>query len=186
MLCAGRLDVLSQLPLRAFWRAASAIEVAGWRHLGRQLAVRLVLHRAVPAESGAETMDGVFVAEPGSGAAVFRLRHHPLSLDGCGHHLQARPGTYRGDGGGCGGVFLAGRPEWRHLPHHDERSVGGGPGDHDCIVSVSAGARMDSVAARSLLLPGPPRLSPDADRIWPDADQRSPVRSDAHVGVGPD
>src|SRR5258708_38923030 len=85
------------------------------RDADRKRSLRGFLHFSVLVEPATETLDGVFVVEPGAHSTVLRLCHHPLPLDGCGHHLQARIGAHRGDRSSGGSVLPAGWVERRGL-----------------------------------------------------------------------
>src|SRR5712672_78755 len=167
------------------FRSAPAVEVANRRNFRRQRPLRDFLYRSVRHGRRNAFMDAHLGPEPRAHPALLRLRHHPLSLDGRGHHLQARLGIYRRHRRRRRHLFRLGRahrpnlprpnlrPRWRHDRHRDRR------------VPISTFPRMDSGAPRSFLLPRPPRLSPHAHRIRPHPDQRSALRSHAWLGNGP-
>ena len=69
----------------------------------------------------------------GADPAVFCLRHHPLSVDGCGHHFQARPGPAR---------RLTARPCWRST----SRMVAG-PDGRDLFHTAWPSGRVGEVIA---------------------------------------
>src|SRR5260221_4785513 len=133
------------------------------RYTDWKRSLRGLIYLPFPREPATETVDGVFVFEPGADSAVLRLRHHSLPLDGCGHHLQARIGAYRGDRGGGGSVLRAGRFERRYLSQQFWRPNRGGAVDHRCIVLVSADSSLDPGPVGSFLLPRPLGLPANAD-----------------------
>src|SRR5260221_14259452 len=101
------------------------------RYADWKRSLRGLIYLPVPAEPATETVDGVFVFELGADSAVLRLCHRSLPLDGCGHHLQARIGAYRGDRGGGGSVLRAGWFERRNVSQQFWRANrGGGCGPH--------------------------------------------------------
>src|ERR1043166_4517989 len=120
-----RPGFLPQLPQLTFRSPPPTVEVAFRRNVDWQLAVRSVLRVSVSAESDAEVLDDVRIVESGPDPAVFRIRDHPLSLDGCRHHLQARVSAYRRNRRGSRGMLCAGGVERRNFSHEFGRSLRG-------------------------------------------------------------
>ncbi len=85
--------------------------VAHRRNSCRQSARFLALHRSLGARRDDAPVDAALRIEPGADPSVFRLRCHPLPLNGCGHHLQARPGVYGGNGSRSRGLLRVGRAD---------------------------------------------------------------------------
>ncbi len=157
--------LLPQLPAFSLRRPSSAVEVAHRRHPGGQLAVFSALHSSFCVRCRHEVLDAVHRAQLGLDSLVFRLRHHPLSLDGRGHHFQTRLGVHRGYRGRRRHLLCPRGPDRADFPVAKQR-----PGHrHDrhrgSRVSLSAFPRRHSGAPGPLLLPRSPRLPPHADRI---------------------
>jgi len=147
------LVFLLQLPEFAIWSFAPAVEMAFRRNACRKFAVRDFLCVSVHRESHTETVDDVLVAEHCAGPALFRLRHHSLSPDGCGHHLQARIGAHGGDRGCSGSLLCAGGLKRRCVSHQYRRPLRGGARDHYRLISLSAHPRVDTRPPGSFILP---------------------------------
>src|SRR5258708_6004186 len=126
------------------------------RNACRKFAVRDFLCVSVHRESHTETVDDVLVAEHCAGPALFRLRHHSLSPDGCGHHLQARIGAHGGDRCCSGSLLCAGGLKRRCVSHQYRRPLRGGARDHDRFISLSAHPRGGTRPSGSFLLSCPP------------------------------
>src|SRR5260370_2134669 len=67
----------------------------------RESAGLLAIHSSFGVRRGLAPVDAVFRIKHGANPTVLRIRHHPLPLNGRGHHLQARLGVY---GGNCRGA----------------------------------------------------------------------------------
>ncbi len=123
------------------------------RHAGGQPAVYAALRYPLCFRCGFPAVDAIYGAEPGADPAVFWLRHHPLPVDGCGHHFQARPGVHgRYGSSGCH-LFRAGCADCGNLPSTDEWPGNGHDRNRYCSISVPAVPRRNSGAPRSILLP---------------------------------
>ena len=83
--------------------------------LAGSLAVRASLCDPFRPGRGAAVVDEILRTQPRADSSVLRLRHHPLPLDGCGHHLQARLGVHRCHRGRRFYLFRAGRPNCADL-----------------------------------------------------------------------
>ena len=183
---AGRGDFSAQLPADAQRHTAATIEMGDRGNAGGHRSVRRFLHRTVRAGCDSAAVDELIVAVAGAGAAVLRVRHHPVPADGCGHHLQARAGLHGRDGRCAGGVCGHSGVDWSAFPYGlAQRACGRGAGDCGGGIPVSAVPRLDAGAAGPLFLSGPAGLSADADRVWTHADERSAAGADAGFGDGP-
>src|SRR5436853_2211779 len=109
-------SVFSELSGSLVWRSLAVVDVARRWNAPRSFARLSALHSSAGSRSLATHVDEADRHEPRAHPLVLCLRHHPLPLDGCGYHLQARPGLHGGYGGSANVVFSLVAPVTFPLP----------------------------------------------------------------------